>query len=191
MPAAGGQDHGPALVQHALQRLALQAPVVVLAVQGEDLGQGQARRLLDAAVQLHEGHAQPAGEAAPDGGLARAAQAEQRDDGERRRRPASASRRPLSRAAGVVPSARASAASLRTEMLPSPDSTWTRKRAERPERAASSLQGEAALAAQRARAPAAQAVEQPVGRAMRYALYCVQARSSQALYCLTPAGRAG
>jgi hypothetical protein len=68
---------------------------------------------------------------------------------------------PLKSAAGVVPSAWASAASLRTEMFPSPDSTWTRKRADRPERPASSLSVSPGVRAQRACAPP-QGLKQPV-----------------------------
>ncbi len=55
----------------------------------------------------------------------------------------------------MVPRARARGASRRTEMLPRPDSTWTRKRSDREERARQLAQGEAALGAQLAH-PASQ-----------------------------------
>ena len=51
-------------------------------MQVEDLVQAQPRRLLHPPVELHEGDAQAAGQAAADGGLARPAQAEQGDDGQ-------------------------------------------------------------------------------------------------------------
>jgi hypothetical protein len=50
-------------------------------VKGEDLVEGEARGFLHPPVELHEGHVQAAGEAAPDRGLARTAQAEKGDDG--------------------------------------------------------------------------------------------------------------
>jgi hypothetical protein len=71
------------LPQHAVERLALQPAVVVLAVEGEDLVEGEARGFLHPPVELHEGDVQAASEAAPDRGLARAAQAEKGDDGKR------------------------------------------------------------------------------------------------------------
>jgi hypothetical protein len=68
--------------QHLLEGCALEPPVVLLAVQREDLGERQAGRLLDAPVQLHEGHVQAPGQAPSDRGLAGAAQPQQRDQGQ-------------------------------------------------------------------------------------------------------------
>ena len=78
--AAGREHHRPLVVEHGLQHVALEAAIVVLAVQREELGEAQVGGLLDAAVELDEGHAQPARQPAADRRLARAAQAEQRDD---------------------------------------------------------------------------------------------------------------
>jgi hypothetical protein len=49
-------------------------------VKAEDLGQGQAGHLFDTAVELHEREVEPAGQAAADGCLAGAPQAEQGND---------------------------------------------------------------------------------------------------------------
>ena len=56
--AAGGDDAALVLLEHALQRAALVAPVARLTVQQEDLVQARAGFALDLAVELDEGHAE-------------------------------------------------------------------------------------------------------------------------------------
>ena len=110
----------------------LEATVIVLPVKGEDLTQTQLGGLLDSAVELHEREPEAPGQTLSNRGFPGAAQAEQRNNPLRARSGSASS------AAAVVPSARATSTRRRTEMLPRPDSSCTRNRAERPERSAAS-----------------------------------------------------
>ena len=112
--------------------VAFETAIVILAVEREELGQAQIRGLLDSTVELDKRHAQSPGEPSADGGLAGAAQAEKSDD-----RFGSSAGNAMSDA-GVTSSARATSASRRTEMLPRPASSWTRKRGDTPDRSATS-----------------------------------------------------
>ena len=67
------------LAQHVLQRLALGAPEGLLAEHVEDLAQGRAAAPLDLAVELDEGHVELLRQQTAEGGLAAAAQADERD----------------------------------------------------------------------------------------------------------------
>ena len=82
MPPPVASTTGRSPPSTCVERLALEPPVVVLAVQREDLVEGQPGRLLDPAVELDEGHLQPPRQPPPDRALARAAQAEERDGGQ-------------------------------------------------------------------------------------------------------------
>src|SRR5688500_7083315 len=68
--ATGGEDHRAARSEDLVERLALEAAVVVLAVEREELRQTEVGCLFDSPIELNERHAKPAGEAAANGGLA-------------------------------------------------------------------------------------------------------------------------
>jgi hypothetical protein len=68
-----------------LEHFAFETAIVVLPVQREELRQAQLGHLLDPAVQLDEWNTEPPGKPPADSRLARAPQAEQRDDALRRR----------------------------------------------------------------------------------------------------------
>src|SRR5206468_6578716 len=78
--AASRGDYGAlVLLQYVLEATALVAPVTGLPVEQEDLRQARTRFALDLAVELDKGHGQRLGESRPEGGLARAAQSDERD----------------------------------------------------------------------------------------------------------------
>jgi hypothetical protein len=116
-----------------VERLALEAAVVVLAVEREQLGKAEVGGLLDAAVQLDERDAQASREAAADGRLAGAAQAEQ-------------GHRPLLSLVGLSQESGAGSSEALWPLPPAagprccprPDSSCTRKRADKPDRSETS-----------------------------------------------------
>ena len=78
--AAGGDDHAALFGEQRQEGFTLEAAVIVLAVEGEQLRERQVGGLFDAAVQFDEGQPQPAGKAPADRGLACPTQTEQGDD---------------------------------------------------------------------------------------------------------------
>ncbi len=76
---AGGDHAALVALEHALERAALVAAVARLAVQQEDLVQAGAGLGLDFVVELDEWHAEAPREPAAQGGLAGAAQPDERD----------------------------------------------------------------------------------------------------------------
>ena len=118
MPPPVASTSGRPSREDALQHLALEAPVVGLAVQREDLGQRQARRLLDRAGRARRRARAGGGRGgAPTVVLPAPRRPSSAIDGHGA---ALAAAGRSSSAAGVVPSARASSRQLRTEMLPRP-----------------------------------------------------------------------
>jgi hypothetical protein len=79
-PSAGREDDPP-FPQHRLERLPLEATVVLLAVELEQLAEREARRLLDARVQFDEGGVESRRERAADAALPCPPQSEKRHDG--------------------------------------------------------------------------------------------------------------
>src|SRR5262245_14761019 len=78
--AARGRDHEAFVpAQHVVERLAFGAPEGLLAEHVEDLAQGCTAALLDLAVELDEGEAEPLGRELAEGRFAATAQADQRD----------------------------------------------------------------------------------------------------------------
>ena len=77
--ATGREDHRRGRGEQPGQHLALDAPVVRLAVHREHLGERQAGGFLDLLIELHERDRELLRERLADRGLSRAAHAEQRD----------------------------------------------------------------------------------------------------------------
>ena len=109
---------GRLVVEDGLEHVAFEAAIVRLAVEREELGQAQVGGLLDAAVELDEGHAKAARETPSDCRLAGAAQAEQRDDqvGPLRRQRDERGGRDLERAGHVGQPAHGDVAAPRLEL---------------------------------------------------------------------------
>jgi len=78
--AADRQHHRLAAAEQVGQRFFLEPAIEVLTVNGEHIVQRHAGAVLDLLIELDEAQAEPPREPAADGRLARAAQAEQRDD---------------------------------------------------------------------------------------------------------------
>ena len=84
--AAGGENQRPRPFHHRAQRLLLEPAIAILPVELEHLGHGETSGALDLLIEFDEIPAKPLGGETPDGGFARAAQADQRHAINRARR---------------------------------------------------------------------------------------------------------